>query len=92
MLSIYRRLKIPVLAQMVRMAKLFRVDRKVGRLVRVPIVARGLSTLGNLTFSLMDRAPKQTGNWTIEFHLGENEEAVIAVGKFGWDLPRVGKL
>jgi GNAT superfamily N-acetyltransferase len=71
MLSIYRRLKIPVLTQMVRMAKLFSVDRKVARLVRVPIVARGLSTLGNLALSLMDRAPKQTGNWTIEFHQGE---------------------
>ncbi len=58
MMAIYKRMGITSEGRVVRFAKPLRVDDKVGRVVRSRVVARGVSSLGNVILGLGDALRK----------------------------------
>jgi hypothetical protein len=70
MMSVYKRLKLKPLGQMVRLAKPLRVDRKVKRLVKMTAVSKPLSAAGNIVLSLLDLCSKGKGTSAISLHQG----------------------
>jgi GNAT superfamily N-acetyltransferase len=69
MTAVYKRLKIEPAARMIRMAKLLRVDRKVGERVGNEVIAAALSSLGN--FVLRAAAGRAAADQGIEISLLE---------------------
>ncbi|HWP45685.1 MAG TPA: GNAT family N-acetyltransferase [Candidatus Limnocylindrales bacterium] len=67
MTAIYQRLQIHPFGQMVRLARPLRVDRKVREMVKIPILAQGLSKAGNLLLRLYDPYPGVNPALTISF-------------------------
>lgn len=55
MMAIYKRMGIPEAGRVVRFVKVLRVDEKVGKLLNYPIVAGGISGIGNIVLSIADR-------------------------------------
>ncbi len=70
MVAVYRRLRVELREQMVRLAKLLRADRKIAEKVRVRPLARGLSAIGNLALALRDRGLQPRNGATISAHEG----------------------
>jgi GNAT superfamily N-acetyltransferase len=58
MTAVYKRLKMQPAAQMIRMAKLLRVNRKVGEHVRNETLANAISSVGNIFLSAISSRPK----------------------------------
>jgi len=71
MTAIYKRLGIPVVGQMVRLAKPLRVNRQVKKVVKIPVVAKGVSTVGNALLALRDHWPRSFGGTQISFLDGQ---------------------
>jgi len=61
MAAVYKRLKILPAAQMIRMAKLLRVNRKVREYVRNETLANGISSVGNIFLYVSSSRPKFGG-------------------------------
>jgi hypothetical protein len=62
MLAIYKRLRIEPFGRMLRMAKPLRIDRNVGRLVPVPLLAKSISSAGNWLLTKTARNPRKPAN------------------------------
>ena len=58
MAAVYKRLKIQPAAQMIRMAKLLRVNRKIREYVRNETLANGISSVGNSLLYVSNSRPK----------------------------------
>ncbi len=71
MMAVYKRLRVNPFGQMLRLAKLLRVDRKVREIVKIPAVAHGLSAAGNILLGLWDDGPRDSGTLTMSLHGGE---------------------
>ncbi|MBI3756937.1 MAG: hypothetical protein HY267_03070 [Deltaproteobacteria bacterium] len=54
MMAVYKRLRIAPIAQMVRLAKPLRIERKVRAVVNAPVLTQAVSTLGNWVLALQD--------------------------------------
>ncbi len=67
MMAIYQRLQIRPFGQIVRLARPLRVNRKVREIVKIPILAQGLSRAGNLLLRLYDPYPRVNQALTISF-------------------------
>src|SRR2546430_17525832 len=68
MMAIYHRLGSISSAQMIRMAKPPRVDRKIGEKVKLRGAARGLSSVGNRLLKWRDRVRRVNGVEQIGLH------------------------
>ena len=68
MMAIYHRLGSVSSAQMIRMAKPLRVDRKIGEKVKLRGAARGLSSVGNRLLKWRDRVRRVNGVEQIGLH------------------------
>lgn len=68
MMSIYKRLGIRSSGRMLRLAKLLRVDRKIEEIVKVPVLSRGLSAIGNLLLKPGSRKRDTNGAFTVSLH------------------------
>jgi GNAT superfamily N-acetyltransferase len=55
MMAIYKRLGIPETGRVVRFVKMLRVDEKVGKVLKYSVVASGVSGIGNIVLSIVDR-------------------------------------
>jgi hypothetical protein len=54
MMAVYKRLRIGPIAQMVRLAKPLRIDRKVRAIVNAPVLTQAVSTVGNWMLALQE--------------------------------------
>lgn len=84
MLAVYQRLGVKPFRQMLRLAKLLRVDRKVREKIRVLPLARGLSIAGNVLLRLAHRRPESDGGLTVTLHAGQcGEEFSVLAREIG---------
>jgi hypothetical protein len=81
MIAVYKRLRINPFGQMLRLTKPLRVDRKIRKFIKIPMLARGMSAVGNLLLALSDRTPSDHGTLTISLHEGECGEEFSALSE-----------
>jgi len=74
MMAVYKRIGIGPTQHMLRLAKPLRVDRAVGKAVKIPILAQGLTAVGNRVLTLLERRPKAWGPLTFSLHRGECDD------------------
>lgn len=70
MMAIYKRLGINRFGRMFRLAKPLRVDRRVEKAVKSPILARGLTAAGNMALRMYERKFRIKGGLTLSSHQG----------------------
>jgi len=70
MTAIYKRLGIHSFGQMLRLAKPLCIDRKIEGIIKMPLIARVLSTPGNFLLALHDLKPESSGTLTISLYEG----------------------
>lgn len=93
MMAIYKRLGINPSGQMFRLAKPLRVDRKVEEIIKIPLLARGISAAGNFFLTLYNRRSRHRGAGTISLHEGTcgEEFSLLArqvAGRYGVCIQR----
>jgi hypothetical protein len=71
MMAVYKRLGISPFAEVLRLARPLRIDRQVQSVIKSPIIARGVATIGNLLLATRDFQPFKNGNLTAALHDGE---------------------
>lgn len=81
MMAIYKRLGVGQSQQMLRLAKPLRVDRTVGQTIKIPILARGLTTAGNRVLTLLERRTKAPGSVTFSLQRGECDDEFSALAR-----------
>lgn len=74
MAAVYRRLGVEPREQIVRWAKPLRVDRRIAQRIRMRLLARGLSAVGNHLLELQDSKLVRRMQWTISLHEGACQE------------------
>jgi hypothetical protein len=74
MLAIYQRMHIAPARSMVRWSKPLRAERKLGELIKSPVLARILAAPVNKLLEWKDNAATSNGDWTIAQHRGDCEE------------------
>ncbi len=81
MLAVHRRLGVWPGDRLIRLAKPLRMDRKIAEKVRVPLVARSISKLGNRLLRWQDQRRKFSGMEQIGWHTGScgEEFSTLAV-------------
>lgn len=79
MMAIYKRLGISVFGDMVRLAKLLRIDEKVKEVVKISGIADGLCVAGNLFLALGTRRLKRFDDATVALHEGNCGEEFSAL-------------
>ncbi len=81
MLAVHRRLGVRPRDRLIRLAKPLRMDRKVAEKIRVPLVARNMSRLGNQVLKWRDRRRKLSRMEQIGWHAGScgEEFSTLAV-------------
>ncbi len=81
MLAVHRRLGVWPGDRLIRLAKPLRMDRKIAEKVRVPLVARSISKLGNQLLRWQDQRRKFSGMEQIGWHTGScgEEFSTLAV-------------
>lgn len=65
MAAIYERLRIKLLARVIRYARLLRVDRKISEAVKIRILARGLSGIANGMLAVLSGKPSEISGFTM---------------------------
>ncbi len=70
MMAVYKRLSIHPFSRMLRLAKPLRTDRQIRRIVRPALLARAISTAGNLVLAFSDRRGKDCGDIALSLHEG----------------------
>lgn len=68
MAVVYRRLGIPEAGNMLRLARPLRVDARVRRLLRPPLLARGLTAVGNTLLGYRAHVPRNTRGISVAVH------------------------
>jgi hypothetical protein len=81
MMAVYKRLRIQQNASMLRLAKPLRIDHHVKQRVNSPIVARGVSVMGNLLLRLRDTRRTSAAAATISCHEGPCGEEFSALAR-----------
>jgi hypothetical protein len=81
MMAVYRRLSINPFGQMLRLAKPLRIDRKIGEVIKTPVVARELSAVGNFLLTLHDSRPRDSRALTMSLHEGHCGEEFSALAR-----------
>jgi hypothetical protein len=71
MMAVYKRLGISPFARVLRLARPLRVDRQIEAMIKSPIVAAGVSAMGNLLLATRAFQPFRSGNVTVALHSGE---------------------
>jgi hypothetical protein len=70
MVAVYKRLGFPVTGRMYRWAKLLRVERKIREMVKLSILERGVSALGNTVLRAMSVTHRSDSSVEISTHTG----------------------
>lgn len=81
MMAIYKRLGISPVGHLLRLTRILRVDRKVKEIVKVAMVARGLSLVGNLLLKLQNHQLKDNGVMTVSLQHGDCGEEFSALAR-----------
>lgn len=81
MMAVYRRLHISPVAQMLRLARPLRIDRKVRDVIKVPSLACGLTVVGNFVIGLRCRNFKSDQDTAFSLHTGRCGEEFSALAQ-----------